>query len=144
MIRTLGVLIAAGLLLSACGSISGATAMTSWVVQSKYVSNAKTLAMDAAHSADALKNPSTSSAGLRTVCGVQDYDAEALNSSLPTPDNQSTNLLAKALNTLGAAANECYDAGSSISARSKALATDAKGVADLAEASARITSAATP
>jgi hypothetical protein len=144
VIRTLGVLLTAGLLLSACGSISGASAMTSWVVQSGYVSNAKALAKDAAQSANALRSPSTSTAGLHTVCGVMDYDAESLNASLPTPDTQSTNLLAKALNTLGAAANECYDAGSSVSARAKALATDATGVADLAEASARITSAATP
>ena len=48
----------AAVVLSACGSISGASAMTSWVVQSGYVSNAKALARDAAQSANA-QRPAT-------------------------------------------------------------------------------------
>lgn len=118
--------------------------MTSWVVQSGYLSNAKALVKDAQHSATALKNPSTSNVDLHTVCAVLDYDAESENASLPTPDTQSTNLLSKALNQLGAAANECYDASSSVSARAKALRTLVSGVGVLAEASSRIASASSP
>lgn len=144
MIRVVGVLLIAGLLLSACGTISASKAMTSWASHSDYVANAKTLTKDARQSAGALKNPSTSNAGLHTVCAVMDLDALSMNSSLPTPDHQATNLLSKAVTELGAAANECYDANSSTSARTRALRTLAGAAGDLAEASARIASASAP
>jgi hypothetical protein len=141
VIRVVGVLLVAGLLLGACGTISATKAMTSWSAHSDYVANAKTLVEDAGRSAKVLRNPSTSNAGLHTVCAVMDFDALSMNSSLPTPDHQATNLLSKAVNQLGAAANECYDANSSASARARALRTLVRAGGDLAEASARIASA---
>lgn len=144
MIRALGALLVAGILLCACGSISAATALTSWVVQSSYLSSAKTLATDARHSADVLKSPTTSNADLHTVCGVMLFDTESANASLPTPDTRATTLLSKAYTDLGTGANECYVASSSVSARARALGSLTSGLADLSEASARIASASAP
>lgn len=144
MIRALGALLVGGLLLSACGSISAATALTTWVVQSSYLSSAKTLVTDAQHSADVLKSPTSSNADLHTVCGVLLFDTESANASLPTPDSRATTLLSKAYTNLGSGANECYGASTNVSARATALKSLASGVADLSEASARIASASTP
>lgn len=144
MIRALGALLVGGLLLSACGSVSAASGLASWVVQSSYRSSAATLVGDARHSADVLKITNSSNADLHTVCGVLLFDTESANASLPTPDARSTTLLSKAYTNLGAGANECYVASSNVDARAKALQTLTSGLADLSEASARITSASTP
>lgn len=144
MIRTLGVVLVAGVLLSACGSVSGSKAMTSWVAQSGYLSSSKIVFSDAQHAANALRKPSTSDAGLHTVCGVLLVDTESANASLPTPDNRASTLLSNAYTNLGAGANECYNASSSVTARAKAIASLVRGGSDLSEASARIASASTP
>lgn len=144
MIKQLSVLLVAGVLLAACGSISVSSAMVSWTTQSNYATNAKVLYVDAQHSANALRKPSISKAALHTVCGVLLVDSEAANSSLPSPDAQATKLLSGAYNDLGVGANQCYGAQSDLSSRSKALASLAKGAALLAEASARIAAASLP
>jgi hypothetical protein len=144
VIRALGALLVGSILLGACGSISAATALTSWVVQSSYPSSASTLVTDARHSANVLKSPTTSNADLHTVCGVLLVDTESANASLPTPDSRATTLLSKAYTDLGAGANECYVASSSVSARSRALRSLASGLAHLSEGSARIASASAP
>jgi hypothetical protein len=115
--------------------------MASWVKQSSYLSGAKAVARDARHSASALEKATTSSVDLHTVCGVLLVDTESANASLPTPDNRATTLLSDAYTNLGAGANECYNAAASTSARATALKSLAKGLNDLAEASARIASA---
>lgn len=139
MIRRLVALLSAGLVFSACGSISASTAMIDWVSQSGYVSTAKAVLVDAAHSATALRTVSMSSAQLHTVCGVLLLDLDKANASLPTPDGQASNLLSKAYGDLGAGANQCYR-----SERAAALLSLAQGAALLSEASARITAASTP
>jgi hypothetical protein len=144
VIRVAAVLLGAGLLLSACGSISASKAMTNWVAQNGYVANVKTLTNDAKHAALALRDPSTSSASLHTVCAVLDLETEQENSALPTPDNQATTLLSKALNTLGAGAVECYGASFDVAKRAKAVRSLSNGVAYLAEASARVASVSMP
>lgn len=144
MIRTLGAVLVAGVVLSACGSISGSKAMTGWVSQSGYLSSAKIVLSDARHAASALEKTSTSDAGLHTVCGVLLVDTETANASLPTPDNRATKLLSDAYTNLGAGANECYNASSSVTARAKAIKSLAVGASDLSEASARIASESTP
>jgi hypothetical protein len=113
-------------------------------VQSGYLSSVKILLKDAQHSANALRKPSTSNVDLHTVCGVLLVDTESANASLPTPDTKSTDLLNKAYTNLGAGANKCYDASTSVSARAGALRFLSVGLADLSEASARLTSASTP
>jgi hypothetical protein len=75
---------------------------------------------------------------LHTVCGVLLVDIESANASLPTPDRQTTTLLSSAYTNLGAAANECYNAGPSPAKRLVALSSMAKGLAALSEATARI------
>jgi hypothetical protein len=141
--RALGALLVGGLLLGACGSITASSALTSWVVQSSYRSSAATLVSDARHSAEELKISTSSNADLHTVCGVLLMDTESANASLPAPDVRSTTLLSKAYTNLGEGANECYVASSDVDARAKALASLTSGLADLSEASARITSAST-
>lgn len=140
MIRRWSVLIAAGLLLSACGTISSATALRTWVDKSDFHSSLTTLRSDVRHSASALRNLSLTSADLHTVCGVLLFDTESANASLPTPDDQATNLLSSAYTNLGAGANECYDAANPAQ-RVRALASLTKGYGQLAEANIRIDAA---
>jgi len=144
MIRGIGLLAIAGLVLAGCGSISSSTAVATWVAQSDYPSAVKILTKDALNSANALKNPSTSSVDLHTVCGVLLVDSETANASLPTPDSRATTLLGDAYDNLGAGANECYVAAGNAAEHAKALASLAKGLGELSEASARLTSASTP
>jgi hypothetical protein len=140
VIKVLGVLLIAGLVLSACGTVTVATAMSKWVSQSNYVANNHTLLNDARHSANALRNASMTNLDLHTVCAVLFLESEQANSALPTPDHQTTTLLAKAYNNLGAGANSCYDAAQSAVKRTHALNYLTQGVAQLSEASARIAS----
>jgi hypothetical protein len=140
VIRLLAALLLAGLLLSACGSISATKAMTKWVSESSYVSNNHTLLNDARHSDNALHDAAMTNLDLHTVCAVLYLETEEANAALPTPDHQTTTLLGKAYNNLGAGANVCYDAANNVTQRDRALAYLTKGVAQLSEASARITS----
>ena len=140
MIKVLGVLLIAGLLLSACGTVSVATAMSKWMSQSSYVANNHTLLNDARHSATALHDSSMTNLDLHTVCAVLFLESEQANSALPTPDHQTTTILAKAYNNLGAGANTCYDAAHNAGRRTRALNYLTRGVFQLSEASARIKS----
>ncbi len=141
MIRSLSVLLVAGLLLGACGSISSATAMSTWVKESNFFSSAKVLLRDAEHSATALKSSTSTANELHTVCGVLLVDTESANASLPSPDGQSNALLSKTYTNLGRAADQCYAAGASTTERTNALATLARGLGFLSEATARVSSA---
>ncbi|MHB1208301.1 MAG: hypothetical protein ACYC1I_01175 [Acidimicrobiales bacterium] len=138
MIRRIGLLVIAGALLSACGTVSAVSAMRTWVDQSNFHTSMKTLTIDVRHSASALRDVTTSSASLHTVCAVLLVDTESANASLPTPDNQSTNLLSKAYTNLGAGANQCYKAGADPALRAAAIASLAKGLSVLAEATVRV------
>ena len=126
--------------LGAWGSQSMKVAMKSWVTESAYVANNKTLITDAKHSASALRAKSAPASELHTVCAVMLVESEEANSALPTPDHLASSLLAKAYGNLGAGANVCYKAGSSSSKRARAIADLSLGVGQLAEASARINS----
>ena len=84
--------------------------MSKWVSQSNYVANNHTLLNDARHSANALRHDSTTTLIFTPVCAVMLLETEQANSALPTPDHQTTTILAKAYNNLGAGANVCYDA----------------------------------
>jgi hypothetical protein len=138
VIRRISLLVIAGLLLSACGTVSTVSAMRTWVNASNFHSSIKTLTTDVRHSAAALRDVSMSSASLHTVCGVLLVDTESANASLPTPDDQSTALLSKAYTNIGAGANQCYKAGADPVARARALASLVKGLGALAEATVRV------
>jgi hypothetical protein len=144
VIKHLALLLAAGLLLAACGSVSASSAMISWATQSNFATNAKSLYVDTQHSARALRTPSISKADLHTVCGVLLLEAQAANSSLPTPDAQATKLLSGSYADLGAGANQCYRAESNLATRATAIASLAKGAALLAEATARVATTSLP
>jgi hypothetical protein len=131
-------LLAAGLLLCACGSVSLATASKSWVKQSQFYTNLPTLTKDVRDTAHQLRNAHATANALHTVCGVLLMDSEQFNSSLPTPDNQATTLLSKAFSDFGAGANKCYGAQKSPAARTSALTWLSRGMAELSEGTARI------
>ena len=142
MIRHVGVLLAAGLTLAACGAtVSSASALRDWVSQSGYHNTSLAIVADARHAVRALENPSTSPKMLHLVCGVLLYDTESANASLPTPDQQATTLLSRAYTDLGAGAHQCYDAGADHARRSAALGSLRAGGAAIAEATARIAAA---
>jgi hypothetical protein len=133
-------MLVAGILLSACGTVSVATAMSKWVSQSDYLANNHTILNDARHSASALRHAAMTALDLHTVCAVLYLETEQANSALPTPDHQTTTLLGRAYNNLGAGANVCYDAANITAKRARALRYLTLGVAELSEASARVAS----
>lgn len=141
MIRRLGALAVAGLVLCACGSLSASTATANWVRESDYAKNNATLVRDVQHAAGALADRASTGNQLHTVCGVLYTDTEAANAALPTPDAQATRLLSRAYSEIGDGGDECYVAASSASERARALASLAAGLASLSEAAARLATA---
>jgi hypothetical protein len=131
-------LLVAGLALAACGTVSLASAMQTWVTQSQFRQNLPTLTADVRNSATQLRRSGPVGNDLHTVCAVLDVDTESANASLPTPDRQATKLLSKAYDDFGAGANQCYDANASVGARAAALHWLTKGMAVLSEGTARV------
>lgn len=140
MIRRVAALLAAGILLSACGSVSASTAMGNWTNKNTFLATTRTLRVDATHSATVLRASDSQPNAVHTVCGVLLVDTQSANDDLPTPDGQATHLLGQAYDNLAAAANTCYQSASDSTLRSKALAFLALGAAQLAEATARVAS----
>jgi hypothetical protein len=141
VIRRAAVLLLAGLLLCACGTITEAKAMSGWVSHSSFKANAKTLFSDVRSSAKDLHNTTLSSNDFHTVCQVLYSDDGAMQAALPTPDAQATKLLNRAYQDFATAAHQCYNAQASSLARAQALATLAKGAAVFSEATARVATA---
>ena len=141
MIRRVATLLASGLLLAACGSISPGKAMSGWVKQSGFTANVRTLYQDVQKSAKDLRNLALSSNDLHTFCNVLFVDDGSMQSSLPTPDRQATSLLDKAYRDFATAAVECYSAIAVPGDRSKSLAALSSGAAFLSEARARVAAA---
>jgi len=135
-------LLVAGLLLSACGTTNPTAAMQKWLSQSAYRTNLPTISADVRRAAAELRAPGATSADLHTICAVLFTDAQQANSSLPTPDDQATALLATAYDDIGAGANKCYAAHASVRARASALSWLSKGMAALSEGTARVNVAA--
>ena len=142
MIRPLVVLALAGVLLAGCGTVTSTQATASWLHQSDYYANVKVLAADAHKSANALRNAATSSVDLHTLCGVLFNDAGNMEQSLPTPDDQATKLLDRATSLFAHAASTCYSANANALDRASALTLLGEGAASLAEATARLRTAA--
>jgi hypothetical protein len=141
VIRRAALLLVAGLLLCACGTITEAKAMSGWVSHSSFRANAKSLFSDVRSSAKDLHNMNLSSNDFHTVCQVLYSDDGAMQAALPTPDAQATKLLNKAYQEFATAAHECYNAQSSATQRARALATLASGAAVFSEATARVATA---
>jgi hypothetical protein len=138
MIKRIAALLLCGAVLSGCGTITLNAAMSNWVKQSNLSDNLKTVVHDAKVTIKDLANPALGVNDLHTVCGVFLTDVESANASLPTPDNQSSNLLSSAYTDLGAGANQCYKAGMNPALRADASALLAKGLATLSAATIRI------
>ncbi len=138
MMRRALALALAGLALGACGHVSSASALHQWSQQSAFDSAVRTLRGDARHAATTLRSSSTL-AQLHTVCAVLLVDVQAANAALPTPDAQTTRLLSRAYEDLGAGANRCYGATSG-SRRQAALEALGRGAGELSEAQARVRS----
>ena len=130
--------IAAFFLASCGGTITLIQANRNWMSQSNFAHAHQALIGDARTSEQVLLDRTSSSAVLHTVCGVLLVDTEAANSSLPTPDAQSTELLGRAYNAFGGGANTCYRAGSDITQRARALKYLHQALADLSFASIRL------
>jgi len=106
-------LLAAGLLLAACGTQSLSSAMSAWSTGSDLKGALGQLTTDSRQVLAALDQSHASAAQLHTVCAVLDVETLQANASLPTPDDQTTNLLSRAYTLLGDAANVCYHAAGS-------------------------------
>jgi hypothetical protein len=142
VIRRVATLLAAGLLLCACGSVSPGVAMSGWVKQSGFNANARSLFQDAKNSVKDLRNHSLTSNDLHTFCNVLFVDDGSMQSSLPTPDSQATALLNHAYRDFATAAVECYSAIAVPGDRAEAIATLSSGAAIFSEARARVAVAA--
>jgi hypothetical protein len=144
VIRRVSVLLIAGLLLCACGTVSEAKAMTGWVAHSSFKANATSLFSDVKTSAKDLRNVHLSSNDFHTVCQVLYSDDGAMQAALPSPDAQATKLLNKAYQEFAMAAHQCYNAQSSSEARAKALTSLDHGAALFSEGTARVATASLP
>ena len=138
--RALGAVLVVGssLALSACGSVSASTALSTWAANSNLSSNSAQLVRDARHALSALGDARSTAAQLHTVCAVLDLETLQANAALPTPDAQTTSLLSAAYTDLGDGANVCYQAAHSSSKRRRAIAYLRRAGAELAEAQARV------
>lgn len=141
MTRRLVALLVCGVVLAACGTQTPGQALHAWVTQSDYSSAVSTMRADARHALTALEDASSTANELHTVCEILHDAAEQANSSLPTPDDQTTNLLGRAYGQFGSGASLCWSAGSSVARRARAGAELQKAASTLAEASARIAAA---
>jgi len=142
VIRRVAALLAAGVLLCACGTVSASKAMSGWVKQSGFTSNATSLYQDVKNSAKDLRNHSLTSNDLHTFCNVLFVDDGSMQSSLPTPDQQATHLLNKAYRDFATAAVECYSANAVPADRTRALTMLSDGAAAFAEARVRVSALA--
>lgn len=118
-------------------------AMKAWAFQGStysYVATNRQLITDALHAAKALRAKDETNNELHLVCGVLDYDTDAANAFLPTPDKAASKLLDRAYGDLGAGATICYGASTNVSRRARALSYLSKGVSQLNEAYAVIES----
>lgn len=138
MIRRVAALLAAGVLLCSCGSISAKSAMSGWVKQSGFTSNARSLFNDVKSSATHLHDLALTRQDLHSFCSVLFVDDGSMQSSLPTPDAQATRLLNAAYRDFATAAVECYSAISVSGDRARALAKLSDGAAAFSEARARV------
>ena len=132
------VVAASSLALSACGTVSASTALSTWAQNSNLSSNSAQLVLDARHALSALGDTRSTAAELHTVCAVLDLETLQANAALPAPDAQTTSLLSAAYTDLGDGANVCYRAAHSSSKRRRAIDYLRRAGAELAEAQARV------
>jgi type II secretory pathway component PulJ len=135
---TLSSLLVASLSLSSCGSVSASSALKNWTTSANLMSNDAQLSSDARHVLTALKDARTTATQLHTVCAVLDYETLQAYASLPSPDDQTTQLLTSAYTNLGDGANECYEAAHSSAKRATAAAYLHRAGAAFSEAQARL------
>jgi hypothetical protein len=141
-VKRAAIVVVAALVLAGCGSISAQKATSNWLSQANFHSNTLRLARDASEVRRLLAATSSTAADLHTVCGVLLVDAEAANSSLPSPDHQANTLLASAYESLGAASNTCYNAYKNPADRVRATGYLDRAVTLLTEAQIRLRVAA--
>ncbi len=138
MIRRAAAVVAAAVVLAACGTVrTPGQALHSWSVESGFSAAVATLHRDAVSAAQVLRGPQPTAQRLHLVCAVLLVDAEAANASLPTPVDQVTHLLSRAYGSLGAGAHLCYGA-TGAGGRRAAVAQLQRAVAQLAEGRAAL------
>ena len=123
---------------SACGTVSASVALKKWAASANVVRNDAQLATDARHALTVLHDARSTTGQLRTVCAILDYESLQAYASLPTPDDQTTQLLNTAYTQLGDGANECYAAASSTLKRTRAVSYLLQAGAAFSEAQARM------
>jgi len=107
-VKTIGFLVLAAVLMSACGTVSTADATKQWMDQSNFTNAHATLVGDATAALRALNSPTASAPERHTVCEVLYTDTSAAISALPTPDQQATNLLDSSYTHFGVGAHTCF------------------------------------
>ncbi len=136
--KLIGVLALSALLLAGCGTISAQLATKNWLDQSNFTANTHRLANDAHLVRQQLLTGTSTSAQLHTVCAVLLLDSEAANSALPSPDRQANALLANSYQSMGDAANTCYNAGANTLKRTRAVHFLHRAVTLLTESQIRL------
>jgi hypothetical protein len=88
---------------------SSAHRISAWVKGTGFGEDIGTLVADNARVPLDVKN---GTGAVHAACATMETDADVANDELPTPDPQVTNWLSTAYGLEGAAANECFSAGS--------------------------------
>ena len=112
MIRRLGLVIAAGLLLASCGTISPQEATKKWADTTNLPAAFHNLKDDLDRTVLYLGRTERDAVELRTLCRVLSLDLHKMNDSLPSPDAQGNELLADGLDTLSQGTALCASATS--------------------------------
>ncbi len=135
---TAALLLAASVSLSACGSQIASSALKKWVSSANLVRNDAQLVSDARAALAVLGDAHSTAAQLHTVCAVLDFESLQAYASLPSPDEQTTQLLTSAYTALGDGANACFEAAHSPAKRAAAVDYLHRGGAAFSEARARL------
>ena len=129
-----------GLAVTGCGGAdqqgNPSAQMSSWVQGTSFGGSVTALQADMKKADQVIA--AGSAADVHTVGGVLLLDVEQANSTLPSPDQQATDLLSSAFDNLGAAAHECYDSPGSPAKRVAFAQSREKGLAALTEGVARV------
>ena len=110
MIRRLGLVVATGLLLAGCGTVSPQEATKKWTDTTNFPAAFHNLKHDLDRTVLYLGRTSRDTLELRTLCRVLSLDLHKMNDSLPSPDSQGNSLLADGLDTLSQGTALCASA----------------------------------
>jgi predicted secreted protein len=129
--RSIAFIVAAGLVLGGCGTTTTKALTVKWMNEADQDKSYHSLHADISKTVQYLRASSSTQADLHTLCSVLNLEIHAANDYLPTPDTQTTDLLAKGYDTLATATTQCDEASTNPAKRAAAIENFRQGFGDL-------------